>query len=689
MAPTAGPRDDAPVFLRRAHAEKRAAAWPWVAVVVGVIDALALLATGLVVRAAHIHAPVIEDGAAVTLVAGPTFPLLAALLLRSRDRTAPRRQDRLAWLLLGLGVLSTATSVLFTYTAYGLEHGAPFTVGVAWVESWLWTSLVPGIELLLLWFPTGDVVGPRWRWAVWGAVAADAGMFLGTAFAPGANQDFTVRVDNPIGSAGVQRFLGPFGPAGLVLLGVVFAVAVASLVVRFHRGDERVRAQLRWLLVSIALISVTIAVPTSGSLGAVALGVNMLATALLPVTLAVALTRAGYALPRVLVYGVLSTLLLLAYLAVVGGADAAFGSRADRAATLLAAGVVAVLVAPGRARLQRAVDRLVYGDRGDPYAVLSDLGRRIVGTPDDLLTEVVGTVARALHAPYVAIELAGDAASVVRVGEPTGDEVALGLSLKGQQVGRLLVGQRHRRERYGSRDLRLLEELTRPIAVAAYAASLTRDLQHSRESLVIAREEERRRIRRDLHDGLGPALAGVAFGLDAARNTLGRDQSATDRSLAELKAEVQASLADVRRLVYDLRPPALDRAGIVAAVEEYAARLRERAALDVSVSATVLPALSAAVEVAAYRIVTEALTNVVRHAGASRSTVAFTATGSCLCLTVTDDGVGVPVPPPQRTGVGLIAMAERAAELGGRCVVGPGAAGGTAVLAELPLRGPS
>ena len=146
--------------------------------------------------------------------------------------------------------------------------------------------------------------------------------------------------------------------------------------------------------------------------------------------------------------------------------------------------------------------------------------------------------------------------------------------------------------------------------------ALTRDLQRSRESLVAAREEERRRIRRDLHDGLGPALAGVAFGLDAARNTLAANPEATAATLAELKTEVQASIADVRRLVYDLRPPALDQLGLVPALQQYAARLAERGALDVSVSAPALPPLPAAVEVAAYRIVTEALTNAARHSGA-------------------------------------------------------------------------
>jgi len=655
--------------------------------VVAIVDALVLVVTALVTATESLSTPIIADGAVVNLVAGPTFPLLAALMLRSRDAGTPRTQDRLAWLFLGLGVLCTGTLVVFTYAAVGLRHGFPVASGVAWVESWLWTPVAPGLVVLLLWFPTGDVVRRPFRWAVWGAVATFAGLWLSSAFVPGTNPDFGRRAQNPVGSAALQRVFDPIGSAAHVLLAVVFLAAVASLIVRYWRGDARVRDQLRWLLIAVLVFTATLFLPEAGVVGALGTVANVLATVLLPVTLAVALTRSGYALPRVLVYGLLSTLLLLAYLAVVAGAQAAFGAGAGPAAALVAAGVVAVLVAPVRARLQRGVDRLAYGERGDPYAVLTDLGRRIVGSPDDLLAEVVGTVASALRSPYVAVELTGDTEPAARTGEPAEPWVAVPLSVRGQEVGRLVVAQRDPREHFGVRDLRLLDELARPIAVAAHAAELTRDLQRSLESLVLAREEERRRIRRDLHDGLGPALAGVAFGIDAARNTLPRDPAAADRALAEIKAEVQASLGDVRRLVYDLRPPALDRLGLLPAVEEYAARLRERTPLEVTVSGADLPPLPAAVEVAAYRIATEALTNVVRHSAGTRSTVVMGVVGGCLRLTVTDDGRGLPVGAPAGTGVGMTAMAERAAELGGSCAVLPGAEGGTAVVAELPLRG--
>jgi signal transduction histidine kinase len=498
---------------------------------------------------------------------------------------------------------------------------------------------------------------------------------------------FSVPIVNPVGWTGAGPALRVIGFAGFLALAVSAAATLASVSWRFYRGDEAVRTQLRWLLAVVAVIAITIAVPVPKALGIVIVVLNAMATFLLPVTLAVTLVRRdGLVLPRLLVYGSLSALLLFAYIAVVGLALAVLGSRADRAAIFVAAGLIAILAAPLRARLQRSADRLVYGARGDPYAALADLGRRITGSPGDLLHQVVRAVADALRAPYAAVILAGEQAPTASAGHRAGPEIEVPLTLRGRQAGSLIVAQRTPNEPYSQRDLMLLHDLAQHIAVAAHAATLTSDLQRSRESLVAAREEERRRIRRDLHDGLGPALAGIMFGLDAARNTLAADPRATAETLAELKTEVQASITDVRRLVYDLRPPDLDQLGLVPAVQAYAARLGERGALDICVSAPALPPLPAAVEVAAYRIAAEALTNAARHSGAQHTTVAFTIDHAQLRLEITDDGVGIPSRRDDRhTGVGLAAMAERAAELGGACSVGS-RDGGTAVVAVLPLR---
>ena len=222
---------------------------------------------------------------------------------------------------------------------------------------------------------------------------------------------------------------------------------------------------------------------------------------------------------------------------------------------------------------------------------------------------------------------------------------------------------------------------------------LTSDLQRSRERLVTAREEERRRLRRDLHDGLGSRLAALNLQAGALRGLIRRDPDAADEAVTELRDEIRASITDIRRLVYGLRPPALDELGLVAAIRQRAAvcALGESSGqsndLHVEVHAPEhLPALPAAVEAAAYRIVEEALTNVVRHSRARTCVVRLTIEQRALITEIADDGVGMR--PDNAAGVGLLSMRERAAELGGTCVVECTPGGGTRMLARLPLAGP-
>jgi two-component system NarL family sensor kinase len=228
----------------------------------------------------------------------------------------------------------------------------------------------------------------------------------------------------------------------------------------------------------------------------------------------------------------------------------------------------------------------------------------------------------------------------------------------------------------------LLDDLARQAAAALYAVRLNVDLQRSRERLVMAREEERRRLRRDLHDGLGPTLAALGLKVETARNRLGPD-SAADALLADLATRTQVAVADIRRLVYGLRPPALDELGLVGALRQLLAADASAVHTELETSTEALSSLSAATEVAAYRIAQEAFTNVVRHAHANHCTIRLQLTGGALHLSVDDDGAGL-LAAPQR-GVGLFSMRERAEELGGTFSIGPGAAAGTRVDVVLPV----
>jgi signal transduction histidine kinase len=348
----------------------------------------------------------------------------------------------------------------------------------------------------------------------------------------------------------------------------------------------------------------------------------------------------------------------------------------------------------------------MYGERDDPYAVLARLGRRLEASlaPEAALPEIVRTVRDALKLPYVAIAVSPPAARrpaepgdetpaadevVAAAGAAVPDPVAVPLAYAGEPVGRLLLAPRGPDEPFSPADRRLLDDVARLAGLALHAMRLTADLQRSRERLVTAREEERRRLRRDLHDGLGADLAALTLQVGALRPLIERDPAAAAGRVPGLQDDIRAAISDIRRLVYGLRPPALDELGLVGALRARAGQYEGEAAagetrLRISVDApATLPELPAAVEVAAYWIVQEALTNVVKHAGARAAAVRLAVEGGALAVEVADDGVGLPA--GRGVGVGLRSMRERAEELGGACEIGPGPAGGARVAARLPL----
>lgn len=232
-----------------------------------------------------------------------------------------------------------------------------------------------------------------------------------------------------------------------------------------------------------------------------------------------------------------------------------------------------------------------------------------------------------------------------------------------------------------SRDLELLATIARRAGPAAQVVRQAHDLKRARERLVLAREEERRRLRRNLHDTIGPTLAAISLKTSALRNLIERDPNAAQEQLLELRDQIHSVITDIRRVAYDLRPPALDELGIVPAIRERA-RQFSTGGLQIVVDAPdQMPALPAAVEVAAYRIVMEAVMNVSRHAHARLCSVHLSVNDQ-VRIEVADDGVGLPA--DHRAGVGMASMRERAAELGGSWTIESVAGGGTRVLAFLP-----
>jgi two-component system, NarL family, sensor kinase len=352
-------------------------------------------------------------------------------------------------------------------------------------------------------------------------------------------------------------------------------------------------------------------------------------------------------------------------------------------APLVATGVIAVAFDPVRRRVQRRVGRMLYGERDDPYGVLARLGDTIARTldPDDTLPLLAETLGRSLKLPYVAVEL--DRRDGPRLaaehGRPVGSVEAFHMDIHGRRVGRLLVAPRVPGDRFTARERGLLTDTALQAAAAAERISLIRDLQDSRERVVMAREEERRRLRRDLHDGLGPTFAGLSMQLRAARKYLAPGRAV--EILDGMAADLMTVQSEVRRLVDQLRPVALDK-GLAAALREECRRFHSTGlSVDLGVNGS-LDGLPAPVEEAAYRVVAEALTNVVRHSGTRdcRVTVSRTA---WLEIEITDDGVGIDG-PPTRSGVGLASMRERVEELGGVFAIGAAEPSGTTIRARLP-----
>jgi signal transduction histidine kinase len=391
---------------------------------------------------------------------------------------------------------------------------------------------------------------------------------------------------------------------------------------------------------------------------------------------------------RSLVYGGMTAGVVLAYGASVLALGVIFQGDGPYAVTLLATGVAALIALPLRDRLQRAVSHRLYGDRDQPQRAIARLGERLEASleADTALQVVAETVAQALRLPYVAVELRRDGGAVVAAAHGTPGDGLLRLPLvhHGEELGWLALAQRGPNEPFGAADRALLAELARQAGAAAHAVRLTEELQRSRQQLVAAREEERRRLRRDLHDGVGPALAGSLMKLEAARGSLEKgDVAAVERLLGQLAAETRSTIDDVRRTAFELRPPALDQLGLVEALRQDGERLGANG-LSVTVTAAVpLPApLPAAVEVAAYRIGLEAITNVAHHAGAANAWLELGLEDGALRLEVRDDGHGMGSPRP---GVGLTSMRERAEELRGEIEIGPAPEGGLRVAARLPL----
>jgi signal transduction histidine kinase len=648
----------------------------WVA---PVVSGLLLAVTGVIRFGADLPNEHVTSDLLPNAVLGLTMPLLGAAVLRQ----LPGHLLGRLWVFTGLAAALTLTVHSYAQLATS-EDGWPLPVASAWVASWLWVfGFTPFFTLGLLLFPTGRLPSRRWWFVLVLPVLAVVLPVLGQAVRPGRLEGMPV--ENPLGWRDGPAEL--MSSVGFVCFSIAAAIGAAAVVHRWRTGGAADRDRLALPALSAGVLGATFLVPTVDALvpwldALVLLEVVVLLAAFAVAVLRDRITGAQVVVRRSLTYGLLTGLLAVAFAGVVAALSLLSD---DRSTDLVASVVTALLALPLRDRLQAVVDRSVYGERTDPFAALDRMGQRIdsADDPQSVLLGVAEAVATILRLPSVRVLILRD--GVESVAAAVGPEVEswtrLPLRHGGEDVGVLLVAPRTGQAALDPRDVRMLEALQRQAGSAVASVRLGVELQQSRQRIIAAREEERRRLRRDLHDGLGPTLAGIGLGLEVAKAS--DDPEVVENLLASLKDEAAAAVLDVRRLVEDLRPPALDELGLVGALRRHADRLNLGETSVEVVAEDALSGLPAAVEVAAYRIAMEALTNAVRH-GRPRHCAVRLSVDDALQVVVTDDGVGLP--ERQRAGVGLVAMRERAAELGGTCTIARSDSGGTTVLARLPVQ---
>jgi signal transduction histidine kinase len=597
-----------------------------------------------------------------------------------------------------LGISQAHVSALNTVQA---DSGPVFLARIMGIP--LFLLAYPCLAFFFFTFPDGHLV-PRWSWVLINLWVMNTFFFL-----------------VPVNPLNINYW--PLWLQSLELFAVYGGSASTQLYRFLKVASPLQRQQIKWLLYGFAPVlllpvcfgfaSTLYPVPSTLGLLLGAIGQPLWRLYFLPLPLCIGIALLRYRLwdidiviSRTLVYSTLTVSVVGFYVLVVVGLGSLIQASGNLLLSLLATGLIAVLFQPARARLQQAVNRLLYGERDEPSRVLTHLGQRLEATltPEAVLPAIVETVAQALKLPAAAIRwAAAEGGSEPYIGASYGDmtvqppQTCVPLVYQQETVGELVLALRKPGEFLTTADQRFLRHLAPQIGVAVHAVRLTADLkqlnadlQRSRTQLVTAREEERRRLRRDLHDGFGSVLASLNWRAGALRPVLHRDPVAAEALVVELQHTIQAAIGDIRRLVYNLRPPALDELGLIGALHEQAVKLRTVAERDRSLELQVevcvpetLPLLPAAVEVAAYRIIQEALTNIARHAHANHCSLLLSCTEELLEIDILDDGGGLPA--AHHIGVGLLSMRERAAELGGSCEVQRVAEGGTRVHAALPL----
>ena len=612
-----------------------------------------------------------------------------------------RPGNRVGWLLLvgslalGLGGFASA----YALHALVADPGSlPAGRAAAWLSSWIWVIPIAVLAFVFLLFPTGRLRSRRWRPAAW---------FVGGAFT------FT-GVALLVHAAGAWS--DPFGPAGragsplllaamLILVVAALVVSAVAVVVRFARSAGEERLQLKWFAAAAVLVVATF-IPSMVTDSVVAAVLSNLAFLCLWVAIGVAVLKyrlyeIDVVISKAVLYGSLAVFITAVYAGLVVGVGTLAGGRDSPLLAALAAAVVAVAFQPARQWAGRLANRVVYGRRATPYQVLSDFAQRIGGAyaHEDVLPQMAQTVAAGTGAEHVVVWLRVD--DQLRPEASSGGRPdAAPLAVDGQELPALpaadvSVPVVHGGDLLGAISIRMPKgEPLRPAGqqlvadVASQAGlvlsnvGLVEDLRASRQRLVTAQDEARRRLERNIHDGAQQDLVALAIKLRLAAETV--DDDPARQILGELQTDATGALDNLRDLARGIYPPLLADLGLAAALNAQASK----SALPVAVEAGGIGRFGQDTEAAVYFCCLEALQNTAKYAHATHARICLQAQNRTLRFTVSDDGTGYDTRHTPM-GSGQRNMADRLAALGGRLEVRSAPRHGTTITGQLPAPIPS
>jgi signal transduction histidine kinase len=646
---------------------RRVLGWLLAALALGLVATVPVSVSGGVPERSGVNATHGGELVAVAVIV-TGFALSGAVLVHLRPRSW------IGWILVSSAVLQIINVAADSYAARAItdpDGSLPLGLASLWLASWTWlpSLLLPALVLPAL-YPTGRPPSRYWVWHIRLALLATGLGVLGLASDPTAGTD-TVAVEQPWQPPSWTEYV--VGVPFVVLLVFAAVSVLAGTIVRVIRARYPERQQLLWLLCVVAAMVATVFTPWELAFA--------IAYALVPVAVAVGVLRyrllgIAVALRRTLVYVPLTLLVAV----MIGGLTSGLAGLLpeQRMSLLVGSAVVAVTILPVARWLQVLVDRLVLGKR-DPLQVVDRIGAGLQ-VAHDPVASMLEAVASATGATYAAVR--DDTGRVLAsVGLPVPTATALPLRYGGNALGSLLIAP--------ARDLPVVTTLAPHLAVVLRSQQLTAELDRERTRVTNATLAERDRLRRDLHDGLGPSLSGIALGLEAAAGAWRTDPAAVPDLLERTRAEAEAAVGEVRRVIDGLRPSVLDVRGLAGAVRDTASALGmgRPGQPQLSLVSDALPLLAPRTEEAAFRIVAEALTNVARHADAHLCGVRLERLNGDLRVQVYDDGCGCGrlADPLPGAGHGLESMRRRAADLGGTLEVRGGEPRGTVVSAILPL----